>query len=139
MRSATVTTDLMWGRVAALVLAVAVASVVAASGAAGAAENEIVVPALSPAAEDGKVAFDAHCAACHGLNAAGTDKGPTFLLRVYHPGHHADQSFLIAVLRGARQHHWRFGDMKSVPEVDAATVERIVRYIRELQKANGIF
>ena len=138
MKSGTTTIRRLWRRLALLALASAVASVVAASGAA-AGEGEVVVPALSPAAQDGKAAFDTHCAECHGANAAGTDKGPTFLHRVYHPGHHADFSFVLAVTRGVRQHHWRFGNMKRLPEVDEAMVERIVRYVRELQQANGIF
>jgi len=125
------------GRARALVFALSCAAAAASSAVAG--EREIVVPALSPAAEAGKVAFEAHCARCHGLNAAGTDKGPTFLDRVYHPGHHADPSFVLAVTRGARQHHWRFGNMSPLPDVDEATIEGIVRYVRELQKANGIF
>ena len=87
------------GRARALVFALSCAAAAASSAVAG--EREIVVPALSPAAEAGKVAFEAHCARCHGLNAAGTDKGPTFLDRVYHPGHHADPSFVLAVTRGA--------------------------------------
>ncbi len=127
----------MWRRLALLALAAALASVVVASGAA--AEGEVVLPALSAEAQLGEAAYGVYCAECHGVNAAGTDQGPTFLHRVYHPGHHADQSFLIAALRGARQHHWRFGDMKPVPGVDPATVELIVRYVRELQKANGVF
>ncbi len=32
----------------------------------------MVVPALSTAAAQGKIAFDANCARCHGSNAIGT-------------------------------------------------------------------
>jgi hypothetical protein len=35
-------------------------------------------------------------------------------------------------------HHWRFGDMPPQPAVAPAEVARITRYIRELQRANGI-
>ena len=136
MKSGTTTIRRSWRRLALPAVALAVVSVVAASGAAA---GEVVVPALSPAAQDGKAAFDTLCAECHGANAAGTDKGPTFLHRVYHPRHHADFSFVLAVTRGVRQHHWRFGNMKPVPEVDEATVGAITRYVRELQKANGVF
>ncbi len=121
-------------------LSLGAASVFAlATDAAAAGQGEVLVPALSEVAQVGKAAYDVHCVECHGANAAGTDNGPTFLHRVYHPGHHADFSFVLAVTRGVRQHHWRFGNMKPVPEVDETTVEAITRYVRELQKANGIF
>ena len=111
----------------------------AAAPATVADELEVVVPALPPAAKVGKADYQIHCAACHGPNAAGTEQGPTFLHRIYHPGHHADFSFVLAVTRGVRQHHWRFGNMKPLPEVDKAAIDRIVGYIRELQQANGVF
>ena len=91
------------------------------------------------AAEAGRVAFERHCAICHGIEAKGTDKGPTFIHRVYHPGHHGDAAFLLAPRRGARQHHWEFGDMKPVPDVTDDELAEIVRYVRELQKASGLF
>jgi mono/diheme cytochrome c family protein len=33
-------------------------------------------PELSELASRGKAAFDANCAACHGANGSGSDKGP---------------------------------------------------------------
>ena len=105
----------------------------------GAGRADVIVPEFSADAADGKVPYDKHCSSCHGVNAAGTDKGPTFLHRVYHPGHHADAGFVIAVKRGVRAHHWRLGDMKPVPEVTDEELANIIRYVRELQKANGIF
>lgn len=93
---------------------------------------------LSPAAAEGKTAFDAVCAACHGQNAAGTEKGPPLIHDVYNPGHHSDEAFLLAVQLGVRQHHWPFGNMPPQPAVSRDQVESIVRYVRELQLANGI-
>ena len=98
----------------------------------------LALPVNAEAADPGVTAFERHCASCHGKNAAGTDKGPTFIHRVYHPGHHGDAAFAIAVRRGVRQHHWRFGDMKPVPDVTDEELMEIVRYVRKLQKANGI-
>ena len=91
------------------------------------------------AADAGQEAFERHCASCHGKNAAGTDKGPTFIHRLYHPGHHGDGAFAIAARRGVRQHHWRFGDMKPVPGVTDGELAALVRHIRKLQKASGLF
>ncbi len=108
------------------------------SGDGAARAAEVVVPNLSPAALNGKVAFEENCAACHGPNAAGGDKGPPLVHKIYEPGHHGDQSFWLAVRNGARSHHWRFGDMPPVEGVSDAEIRWIVTYVRELQRANGI-
>lgn len=100
--------------------------------------DQIIVPQLSSAAQMGKIAYDSSCAACHGVSAAGTDKGPPFVHAIYKPGHHADFAFQLAAKGGVRAHHWRFGDMKPVPGVTEKQVEWIVKYVRELQSANGI-
>jgi len=99
---------------------------------------EIRVPELSPVAQSGRLAFDRSCSACHGVHAAGSEKGPALVHRVYQPGLHADSAFELAVRRGVRAHHWSFGDMPPQPEVTATEVASITRYVRELQKANGI-
>ena len=96
------------------------------------------IPALSAEAEQGKLLFDENCAACHGENAAGSDKGPPFINRIYEPGHHGDAAFAMAAKQGVRAHHWRFGDMPAVAGVTNADVARIVVYVREIQRANGI-
>jgi mono/diheme cytochrome c family protein len=87
----------------------------------------------------GKVAFATHCAECHGTNATGTDKGPPLVHRYYVPSHHADFSFVQAVRQGVRQHHWRFGNMPPQPGVSQEEINLIIGYVRELQRANGIF
>jgi mono/diheme cytochrome c family protein len=97
------------------------------------------VPELSAAGRAGKELFDRSCAQCHGGNARGSEKGPPLVHRTYRPGHHADVAFELAVRRGVRAHHWRFGDMPAQPAVTSAEVGQITRYIRELQQANGIF
>lgn len=103
-----------------------------------AAAGALRIPELSPVALEGKAAFDSVCAACHGANATGTDTGPPLLHPVYNPGHHSDEAFYLAAQRGARQHHWRFGDMPARPEVSKEQVATIIQYVREMQRANGI-
>lgn len=98
-----------------------------------------VEPKMTPDLNIGKMNFEAYCASCHGKTARGTDKGPTFISRIYHPGHHSDGAFFQAPHNGARAHHWQFGDMKPVPEVNDSQLEYIVKYIRAVQKANGVF
>ena len=98
----------------------------------------VTVPLLSDQARAGREAFDRLCAACHGANAAGSATGPPLVHRVYGPGHHPDVAFVLAAQRGVRAHHWRLGDMPPQPSARADEVELIVRYVRELQRANGI-
>lgn len=101
--------------------------------------GDVVVPKLSALAARGKSAFDANCASCHGANAAGTDNGPPFVHDIYNPGHHSDRAFYLAARQGVRRHHWPFGDMPPQPQVTDEELAAIVRYVRELQEANGIF
>jgi len=100
---------------------------------------KVTVPALSPQAAQGKKAYDATCAACHGVNGAGGKNGPPLVHDIYNPGHHGDQSFFLAAKRGVPAHHWRFGDMPPQPQMTPQAMAKITAYIRELQRANGIF
>ena len=110
------------------------------TGATPDAPQAVAAPAeFSDTARQGEALFDANCAQCHGPAAVGTDQGPTFIDRVYHPGHHADAAFRLAVLRGVPQHHWQFGNMLPVPGLPDADVDKIICYVRELQLANNIF
>jgi mono/diheme cytochrome c family protein len=87
----------------------------------------------------GKTLFKKYCIACHGAQGAGSANGPPLIHKVYEPSHHGDQSFYNAALNGARQHHWQFGDMPPVPGIKLAEVVAITKYIRAIQRANGIF
>jgi mono/diheme cytochrome c family protein len=100
--------------------------------------DQIVVPQFSSAAQMGQLAFDENCAGCHGAKAAGSDRGPPLVHKIYEPSHHADFAFQLAAKSGVRAHHWRFGDMAPVPGVTEKQVEWIVKYVREMQRANGI-
>ena len=105
----------------------------------GTATVAVKVPPLSEQARRGNTAFDANCSACHGKNGAGTDKGPPLVHDIYNPGHHADPAFVIAARRGVRQHHWPFGDMPAQSQVADTDLAALIQYVRELQRANGIF
>ncbi|MBX3646332.1 MAG: cytochrome c [Rhodocyclaceae bacterium] len=97
------------------------------------------MPALSTNAVAGQKAFDANCASCHGRFGTGSDKGPPLLHDIYNPGHHPDAAFFSAARSGVTQHHWRFGNMPPLPQVSNGQITEIVRYVRELQQANGIY
>jgi len=96
------------------------------------------VPELSPVAREGRAAFDRSCARCHGQDGAGGPGGPPLVHAVYRPAHHADVAFALAVRRGVVAHHWNAGDMPPQRDVAEPELGAIVRYIRELQRANGI-
>ncbi|MBT5049303.1 MAG: cytochrome c [Rhodospirillaceae bacterium] len=109
------------------------------AGAAGQSRPaKLVVPELSDLAKTGNAAFDQTCAKCHGTHGVGTDKGPPLLHPVYNPGHHGDAAFYRAVKSGSRQHHWRFGNMPPQPHITEKQIGAIIRYVREIQEANGI-
>jgi cytochrome c553 len=100
----------------------------------------ITIPALSAAALRGEAAFAKVCAECHGRSGEGAEgKGPPLLHQFYHPGHHGDAAFVMAVRQGARQHHWTYGDMEPVQGVSDADLVAIIAFVREVQRANGIF
>lgn len=99
---------------------------------------DVTVPQFSAQAKTGETAFVENCAACHGQNAGGSDKGPPLVHNIYNPGHHADAAFFLAAKKGVRRHHWPFGNMPPQPKVKDKQIADIIRYVRELQAANGI-
>ena len=99
----------------------------------------VTVPSLSPTAVAGEAAFNVNCAMCHGKNGGGGTKlGPPLVHDTYNPEHHPDDAFREAVHNGTKQHHWHFGNMPPAPQVTDVQLTTIIRYIRELQAANGI-
>ncbi|NRG18795.1 cytochrome c [Rhizobiales bacterium] len=105
----------------------------------GGAIVSVRIPELTGRAEAGQKLFSANCAVCHGENAAGRDgMGPPLVHKIYEPGHHADGAFYLAVARGARAHHWPFGDMPPIEGLTQDNIAKIVDYVRTLQRANGI-
>lgn len=110
------------------------------AGAASAQTLQIPKPSegLMPNPGVGKKLFAANCAACHGADLKGSDKGPPMLHKVYEPSHHGDVAFQLAVKNGVRAHHWQFGDMKPVPGLTPDDVAHITAFIRLEQRKVGI-
>lgn len=86
----------------------------------------------------GRETFATMCALCHGPDAGGSISGPPLVHPFYSPNRHADIAFFLAIQRGVRAHHWRYGDMPAVVGVDAQEAEQVVAYIRYLQRGSGI-
>ncbi len=82
----------------------------------------------------GKQLFEDNCAKCHGQWGNGTDQGPPLTHRFYLPNHHPDEAFYRAAMNGVRAHHWNFGNMPPVEGISRRKLDRIVPYIRWLQK-----
>jgi mono/diheme cytochrome c family protein len=116
----------------------ALAMLMQAGESGGATTVRVISASLSLDAKEGRAYFKLNCQTCHGENAAGTDQGPPLIHDIYNPGHHSDESFFLAAAIGVRQHHWPYGDMPAQPQVSREQVALIIRYIRELQEANGI-
>ncbi|MCY0092591.1 c-type cytochrome [Hoeflea ulvae] len=105
----------------------------------GAAMASVVVPELSAGAQAGESLFNRSCAACHGADAAGQGGvAPPLVHKIYEPSHHGDAAFHLAAGNGVRAHHWGFGNMPPVEGITDPELEKIVLYVRELQRANGI-
>lgn len=106
----------------------------------GAALANVQVRDLSPGAQEGEKLFNRSCSSCHGINAAGQDGiAPPLIHKIYEPNHHGDASFHLAAKNGVRAHHWSFGNMPPVEGVTDPELDSIVFYIRELQRANGVY
>jgi len=97
------------------------------------AEKVAHLPAPPAGIVPGERLFTSNCAGCHGIRAAGSDRGPTFLSKIYAPDHHGDVAFERAPQQGVRAHHWAFGDMPKISGVTPEDVREIIRYIRWLQ------
>ena len=87
----------------------------------------------------GQLLYEKYCGNCHGLDLAGSDEGPPLVHAFYKPSHHGDKSFYQAALKGVRQHHWDFGDMKPVAGITPKKMDRIVPYVRYYQKQKKLF
>ncbi len=95
-------------------------------------------PPAPAAFSSGEKLFNSNCAGCHGMGAKGSDRGPTFISKIYEPSHHGDGAFHMAVQKGVRAHHWNFGNMPKISGVSKEEVDEIIGYIRWIQRENGI-
>lgn len=130
------------GRTAKSLLAVLLAVLLAAcdgSGKGAVQKNDFLPPmGFRGDAAQGQGLFVKNCGICHGRSAQGSQKGPPLIHRIYEPGHHGDFAFYSAAAKGARAHHWQFGDMPPVQGVTPEQVGHIIAFIRREQRAAGI-
>ncbi|MFT5657468.1 MAG: cytochrome c2 [Gammaproteobacteria bacterium] len=87
----------------------------------------------------GQALYEQRCSSCHGLSLSGTEKGPPLIHAYYKPSHHGDGAFYNAALKGARAHHWDFGDMPPVEGITKKELGNIIPFIRYYQKQKGLY
>jgi mono/diheme cytochrome c family protein len=117
---------------------VTVALIVFAAACGGAPEAMEPASPASPASSGvGADLYQSNCASCHGVDLQGTDKGPSHLSIVYEPNHHGDDAFRWAILQGAQQHHWNFGDMAAITGLDNDEIDDVIAYVRSEQERQG--
>jgi len=87
--------------------------------------------------EHGVVAFAGECARCHGRLAEGTERGPNLIHPDYGPRIRSDAEFRRAVREGLPARRG-YGAMPPFPGVSKRRLERMITFVRELQRANGI-
>jgi mono/diheme cytochrome c family protein len=129
------TSEPLWRRHATIATAVTLTIAVAVA-ACGSAPAD-TAPATPTGSGAGAELYQSNCASCHGGDLGGTDKGPSHLSIVYEPNHHGDDAFRSAIINGAQQHHWDFGDMAAIPGLDEDEIDDIIGYVRSEQQRQG--
>ena len=87
----------------------------------------------------GQLLYERYCSACHGIELQGSEQGPPLLHPFYKPSHHDDKSFVRAVLKGVKQHHWEFGDMPPVEGMTPKKTQRVVSFLRYYQQQKKLY
>ena len=101
-------------------------------------DDAIAIPELTETAQAGARLFASKLCALS-RHARDRHRSRAALVHaIYEPGHHSDATFYRAVSQGVASHHWSYGNMAPVPGVSHRSVTKIVAYVRELQRANGI-
>lgn len=89
---------------------------------------------LSPLAEVGRQEYANHCAACHGYDANGTEFAPPLLQPKYMDWARQQVPFHQAVKRGVPEGSTTHADVPEGKRLHFNSVERIAKYLRELQR-----
>lgn len=83
--------------------------------------------------ERGQRSYAANCAQCHGVDLAGTERGPSLLLEVYGPDELADADIASAIRNGVDQRLFEFGPMAGNGGLSDEQIDAIVTFVREEQ------
>jgi len=86
----------------------------------------------------GRDLYGEYCSQCHGKTGKGTKQGPPLIHKIYRRDHHSDMSFYKAAQLGTYQHHWHFGNMPPVENINPEQTGHIIAYIRGKQEKAGM-
>jgi mono/diheme cytochrome c family protein len=103
----------------------------------GSLEEGSPVPVSYDTIDQGVVAFSSACAACHGRLAEGTDRGPDLIAPQYGRSAFRDDQFRRAVRQGLPARRG-YDAMPPAPTVSASDLERMIAFVRELQRNKGV-
>ena len=83
----------------------------------------------------GQKYFHQVCANCHGMDAAGGNKAPTFLQEKFHPTNFTNGKIAKTILNGSSS-----GAMPSQKnKVNDEQIREIIKYIRYSQREAGVY
>lgn len=88
--------------------------------------------------ERGRLAFERECASCHGSTGGGTENGPNLIAARYGPSEMADALIRGAVLNGVPQRSAAHPGMPALPQLRPQELDSVLRFLREIQRANDI-
>jgi mono/diheme cytochrome c family protein len=95
-------------------------------------------PASSLSFQQGGVAFSTECAHCHGRTARGTERGPNLIHPDYGAAKRSDAQFRRAIREGLTARQAGYQDMPGAPEMPRRKLDRLVNFLREVQRTAGI-
>ena len=88
--------------------------------------------------EEGRVAFAEDCVRCHGRLAEGTERAPALVASRYAPDRFSDGDFNRAVRFGIAPSRPGSGGMPSYPGLTDRDLDRMLAFLRGLQREHGI-
>ena len=96
------------------------------------------VPVSSLSIQLGGIAFAEECASCHGRTARGTERGPDLIHPDYGPGRRSDAQFRRAIREGKQARRAGYQNMPPAMNGSERHLNRLIVFLREVQRANGI-
>jgi mono/diheme cytochrome c family protein len=95
-------------------------------------------PVSSLSVQHGGLAFAEECAGCHGRLARGTARGPDLIHPDYGPSARSDAQFRRAIREGRRARRGGYADMPPAANLSERNLDRMITFLREIQRVNGI-
>ena len=95
-------------------------------------------PVSTLSVQAGRIAFAEEFAGCHGRLARGNERGPDLIQPDYGRRVRSDAQFRRAVREGIPVPRAGYGAMPAVKGVSERRLDRMIAFLREVQRVNGI-